>query len=181
MEMKTERSRHHWNVRHVQQPLKYVGIQAPRQTSRLVYELNEALDCCRRLPGRIAMFKSGLLSVEGDARAAHEEANNVIAEIKHLRDHLSYVSRTLGRIRTRTRQLPPLDELSDEEYGVLAADKALQEFVAITGWTPSEASRATESGSRRNVIAEGKTRRAQSQEKRAKRKVSKAKRVSKRD
>jgi hypothetical protein len=91
-----------------------------------VYEVNEVLDCCAELPERLRRLRMALATWDNDVTDCHESTFGVTGEIEHLRRHMTRVMRVLRRIQDETRNMPPLSELSDDEYGVSAARKAIE-------------------------------------------------------
>ena len=148
-----KRPSNHWHLDDVHKPLSAVGTPQRHRIDEFVYDINHLLRCCESMPKAILALRRAIRKAPRDSTALHGAALNLVGQFEHLKYHMPRATRVLRRLRERARHMQPMCEMSDEELRKKWAVEA--QAKAKSAWEAA-------------------------QKKRAKGKVSKAKRVSKR-
>ena len=154
-----------WDAKRMVTGLGRVGLTNWSKVDNFAYEMNELIRCCDALPKACRKLKAGLSSTKTDAETLHWRTNDVIGSIVHLRTHANCALRTLRAIMETTQSMPPLGDMSEEEYGVYVVNRMFAKMHRLTkGAFPAsvEAAKAAERQERAGKRAAAKKKRRKS-------------------
>jgi hypothetical protein len=84
----------------------------------------ELLECSAGLHERVDALGKGLRKARDDSMSLWHASSDLIGEVEHFRYHLRGAVAQLRRIQTAARELPPLQELNDDELSDMVLDDA---------------------------------------------------------
>ena len=96
-----------------------LGFRSTDTLSDFLHDMKEIDETCKDLRARVNEVWRGLTEFSRNPTRLHTGAFRAGAGVLHLRWHMTRALRVLDRVTERTRQMPPLRQMSEREHNDL--------------------------------------------------------------